>query len=273
MLNPLASGDGWSASEISKTAGNHVRGECVHQHLTIGVMLAGSFQYESEHFKHVFFPGSALVSAGGQRFACEHDGLTDNSLLLLRYSADNFERLALDAGAPLDPNRILSHALSLPNSALPLIAEVRNGILSKDETAWDDLSFRIGAEVMRALAKSTEEERVISAGDHRRIALAVRFIEAAYQQTLTLAEMAAAAALSPYHFLRRFRQIVGMTPHQFLIRKRLQEAAISLRRTHESITSIALRVGFGDLSNFTRTFRHAFGVSPGVYRTMNRGRA
>ena len=82
----------------------------------------------------------------------------------------------------------------------------------------------------------------------------------------TIAALAAMAKLSPYHFLRSFKAITGVTPHQWLLRARLRAAAEKLAATTAPVTEIALAVGFEDLSNFTRTFHAEFGASPRQYR-------
>ena len=78
------------------------------------------------------------------------------------------------------------------------------------------------------------------------------------------------AAMAPYHFLRVFRQVAGMTPHQFVLRTRLHRAAVRLRGSDESISAIAFDVGFNDLSTFNRRFRRVMGVSPSAYRLRHR---
>ena len=65
--------------------------------------------------------------------------------------------------------------------------------------------------------------------------------------------------MSPYHFLRTFRAVVGMTPHQFILRTRLNRAAVRLRRTDEHISAIAFAAGFNDLSTFNRRFQRMMG--------------
>jgi AraC-like DNA-binding protein len=72
--------------------------------------------------------------------------------------------------------------------------------------------------------------------------------------------------MSPYHFLRTFRQVVGMTPHQFVLRTRLHRAAVRLRASDESVSAIAFAAGFRDLSTFNRRFRRLMGASPSAYR-------
>ena len=102
--------------------------------------------------------------------------------------------------------------------------------------------------------------------DERRISAVLRHIEAQVDEPLSIAELAHAAAMSPYHFLRTFRALVGMTPHQFILHARMKRAAVSLRRTHENISAIAFAAGFGDLSTFNRRFHRIFGLSPSAYR-------
>jgi AraC family transcriptional regulator len=72
--------------------------------------------------------------------------------------------------------------------------------------------------------------------------------------------------MSPYRFLRTFRSVVGLTSHQFILRTRLHRAAVSLRRSDDSISSIAFASGFNDLSTFNRRFRRFIGHTPGAYR-------
>ena len=79
------------------------------------------------------------------------------------------------------------------------------------------------------------------------------------------------AGISPFHFLRLFSSVLGVTPHQYLVRSRLRHAARRLTGDESPITDIAYDVGFGDLSNFVRTFHRAAGVSPRKFREASRG--
>src|SRR5262249_19578327 len=76
------------------------------------------------------------------------------------------------------------------------------------------------------------------------------------------------AGLSQFHFLRLFANALGVTPHQYLVRSRLRHAARLLADSDRAITDVALDVGFGDLSNFVRTFHRAAGASPRRFRRL-----
>ncbi len=79
---------------------------------------------------------------------------------------------------------------------------------------------------------------------------------------LSVFELAKIARLSPFHFSRLFKNSVGMTPCQYVIRERIQEGGRMLRTGKESIAEIALAVGFSSQSHFTDIFRKITGSTP-----------
>ncbi len=89
-------------------------------------------------------------------------------------------------------------------------------------------------------------------------------VEAEASERLALAGLARDAGMSAYHFLRTFRQVVGRTPHQYVLCTRLHRTALLLRGSDRAISQIALDTGFEDLSTFNRRFRRVMGVAPGV---------
>jgi len=84
-------------------------------------------------------------------------------------------------------------------------------------------------------------------------------------EKITLDELATVCALERFQFLKLFKQTVGMTPHAWLVRLRLERACFLLGSTKWQLTQIAHEVGFYDQSHFTRAFRQAFGVPPSQY--------
>ena len=108
--------------------------------------------------------------------------------------------------------------------------------------------------------------KIRAAAPSARIVDVVHYVELHYAEPCRLGHLAVMAGLSRYHFLRRFRAAMGVSPHQYIIALRLRAAAERLRSTAEPITSIALDVGFNDLSNFNLLFRRSFGVAPRQWR-------
>src|SRR5262249_30967570 len=119
------------------------------------------------------------------------------------------------------------------------------------------------------LASGSQTARRRTHRDERRITRALRRIESAADEPLPLGALAHDAAMSPYHFLRTFRAVVGMTPHQYVLRTRLHRAAVHLRRSSDSIAAIAFEAGFNDLSTFNHRFRRLMGATPSAHRAHN----
>jgi AraC family transcriptional regulator len=83
---------------------------------------------------------------------------------------------------------------------------------------------------------------------------------------LTLAEIAAVARLSPYHFARQFKAATGL-PHQYVIKRRVELAKQLLQAGgHLSLAQVAARAGFADQSQFTHHFKRLVGVTPGRFQ-------
>jgi AraC family transcriptional regulator len=82
--------------------------------------------------------------------------------------------------------------------------------------------------------------------------------------------MARTSGYSRGHFLRSFRQLTGLTPHQYLLQRRLEHALALISTSAQSITTIALRCGFASDSHLSRLFKRTFGVAPSTYRANMR---
>jgi AraC-like DNA-binding protein len=92
------------------------------------------------------------------------------------------------------------------------------------------------------------------------------YVENNLGQPIDLKALAGAAGLSVYHFARTFKQSEGLSPHAYVLERRIAKARNLLARTDLPLSVIALELGFADQSHFARRFRQTVGVSPGKYR-------
>ena len=107
--------------------------------------------------------------------------------------------------------------------------------------------------------------------DPGRLRAVVEDIEDHLDDGLTLARMAEVAHLSAYHFARRFKAATGLSPHQYVISRRIERARAFLEREPGlSLVEIAARIGFSDQSQFTHHFKRIVGATPGRFRRSAR---
>ncbi|MEO3753678.1 AraC family transcriptional regulator [Streptomyces sp. B6B3] len=93
--------------------------------------------------------------------------------------------------------------------------------------------------------------------------------DARYSDGLTVADLAAAAALSPAHFSRCFKAAFGESPHQYLLTRRLERAAALLLATDWTVAEVGVAVGVRSIGSFTTTFGRVYGMTPQAYRVAH----
>jgi transcriptional regulator GlxA family with amidase domain len=132
--------------------------------------------------------------------------------------------------------------------------------------SWEELSIQVAAQTVETALGHARRESDLTPDVVGRVTRVVRTIERHPDARLTLDRLARSADLSPYHFLRTFERVTGVTPHQYVLRARLREAATRLTTDRSKVLDVALDCGFGDVSNFNRAFRAEFGVAPQRFR-------
>jgi AraC family transcriptional regulator len=236
-----------------------------HETYSISYVRRGSFGCRTRGQTFELVAGSFLLGSPGDEYVCthEHHGGGDECLSF-HFDAALLESLGLAAH-------------SWRSGALPPLA--RLGVLAEeaqaaadgsDALALDERGTLLAARFLELIGGAPPAQRVPSARDRRRVVRAALWLEAHAREPLDLMRTAAVAGVSGYHFLRLFAQVTGVTPHQYLVRARLRRAARLLLQPERSIAEIAYEVGFGDLSNFIRTFRRASGSAPRQFREQRR---
>lgn len=236
-----------------------------HQRCSISYVRRGSFGYRSRGRLHELVPGATLLGRAGDTFLCTHEHhLAGDECLSFQLPEGAAESLKLDVDC------VQSGALP-PLPELVVLGELaQKTALGEADVGLDEVALTFVMRCAQAVSGAPSRALSPSARDRRRTVESALHLDEAAHEPLCLDAMAAQVGLSPFHYLRMFRQVVGVTPHQYLVRARLRRAA-RLLAMDLPITRIAYEVGFSDLSNFVRTFRRAVGVPPGVFRRAARG--
>ncbi len=243
----------------------------VHRNFSIAYVRKGSFgyRYRGELFELV--AGSVLVGHAGDEFVCTHDhhDCGDECLsfqfrpatldTLIRGSRTELAKLWRVGGVP-------------PLPELMVIGELAQSIADgRSDVGLDEAALLFAHRCVETVSGRNADRRVVHARDRQRAVEAALRIDDRSHESLDLDSAANDAGLSAFHFLRLFSAVLGVTPHQYLVRSRLRRAARMLADGAHSISDVAFDVGFGDLSNFVRTFHRAAGVSPRRFRQAARG--
>ncbi|HEV2271412.1 MAG TPA: AraC family transcriptional regulator [Steroidobacteraceae bacterium] len=266
----LASGPGWSVRDALCTSGpGDPSYEERHSAYSIALVTDGKFQYRTTQGSALLTPGSLLLGNQGACFECGHQHSRGDRCLAFHYSPEVFESVV----AAVPGARRLALAVPRLPPVPSVLAVLAAAHALRDESGdpeeFRELALRVAGAVCGALQEdSPAARRAPTLRDERRVAAALHRIEAQQGVQLSVAELAAEAALSPFHFLRVFEQVVGVTPGQYMLRARLHRAAVRLRRSRDNIAAVALDCGFDDLSTFNRQFRRATGLTPGAYRAQ-----
>jgi AraC-like DNA-binding protein len=264
----IARGEGWTVADVVCTCGPQDRPyEERHASYAIAMVVAGSFQYRSPLGRGLMTPGTLLLGKEGQCFECGHQHGAGDRCVSFWYAPDYFERLAIDAGARgrgaafavarVPPLRLLA----------PLVARAAAGAMgAAGIIPWEELAVTLAVRTIHAAANLSSNANGLPLNAEARVTRAVRAIDRHPHAGLSLGRLARHAGVSPYHFLRTFEHLTGITPHQYVMRARLREAATRLVTEPSKVLDLALDCGFGDISNFNRAFRAEFGMNPRAFR-------
>lgn len=264
LVEPLAKTPNLTATLYRCTAGPEDRPFAeAHGTYSIAFVRRGSFGYlnRGRHFDMV--PGSILVGRPGDEYTCTHDHHEGgDECLCFKLTPELVETIGDDAES-------WQRGAVAPRAELMVLGALAEAAIAGDSNvALEEAGLALVAKVVALATGDRHGMGKIRAKDRRRIVAAAHWIEEHAQEEIDLASAGRETGLSAFHFLRLFAKVIGVTPHQYLIRARLRQAARLLAEDDQPITDIAFEIGFGDLSNFVRTFHRAAGMSPRAFRHL-----
>lgn len=232
---------------------------------SISYVRKGSFGCHCRGRFHELVAGSILVGHPGDEYTCTHDHVCGDECLSFFLDPELVEAIG-------DRAEIWRIGSVPPLSELMVLGELaQTAADGNSDIGLDEVGHLFAGRFVDVVAGRAPKQMTAALRDRRRAVETALWIDAHSHRPIDLEDAAQQAGISPFHFLRLFADVLGVTPHQYLVRSRLRHAARRLADDDSPITDIAYDVGFGDLSNFVRTFHRAAGASPLRFRQASRG--
>jgi AraC family transcriptional regulator len=188
-----------------------------------------------------------------------------------------FDRLKDDFNIPVAPAHLIRHAVGIDDD---VIDQIGRSILSEltVETAASRVyveaaSLTLAARLLQKHCDSgpcTPSESSSHHLDHIRLRRVLDYIAANIKEDITLVNLAGVAGYSPFHFARKFTLAMGIPPHSYISRIRLEKAMAELAAGKLPLAEIALNAQFSSQASFTRAFHRATGMTPKEYQRRRR---
>src|SRR3954454_17583169 len=236
-----------------------------HRCHSISYVRSGSFGLHCRGRFSELVAGSVLIGHPGDEYTCTHEHVCGDECLAfflppewVAAIADSQTSGQVGAVPPLPELVVLGE----------LAQAAANG---SSDIGLDEIGQVLASRFVEVVSGTPRKAGPDAARDRRRAVETALWIDAHSHQQINLENAADQAGISPFHFLRLFSDVLGVTPHQYLLRSRLRHAARRLADGDSPVTDIAYDVGFADLSNFVRTFGRAAGASPHKFRRASRG--
>jgi AraC family transcriptional regulator len=236
-----------------------------HANYSVSYVRKGSFGCSTRGETFELVAGSVMVGRPGDEYMCthHHHGCGDECLSF------HFPRSFVEALG--DGNAWRAGGVA-PLPQLMVLGELaQRAAEGGNDLGVDEVGLLFAARFVEVV--SGRERKPARGGDRdrRRAVETAHWLDENSHRAIDLDDAASQAGLSAFHFLRLFSSALGVSPHQYLVRSRLRNAARLLADEDRAVTDVAYEAGFGDLSNFVRTFHRAAGVSPGQFRRAAKG--
>jgi AraC family transcriptional regulator len=213
-------------------------------------------------------PGGLFIIPPGHSHWATWDGAT--TFLALYLVPEAIAQAVRDDGLDADRLEIQYRFAAFDPEFASLALALHQQLASpdaEDRLYVDTLSVQLAVHVLRRYGTTPLQPRSYRGGLSRaKMRAVLDYLNAHLCQNVQLSELARLVEMSPFHFLRLFRDSSGLTPHQYLVHRRVEVARSMLVHGDLSLADVAHRVGFADQSHFTRHFRRLTGAPPGQLR-------
>ncbi|NML22611.1 helix-turn-helix transcriptional regulator [Pseudoflavitalea sp. G-6-1-2] len=254
--------------------------------LSIKTVMEGEEFYDVDQRKLILRPGQFLVLNNEQRYGCRIDPGTKVKCLSIFFQRDFAASVLHDAQHNeynlLDDRGVGSTVpefFQTLNEVTPALQQHFSTLINELEQFGYDEN-RVNESMvflLRQLISShrseltrTQQVTAVKAGTrheiYRRLCMAKDLLHSSYNEQLDLMTISSQAFLSVPQLVRQFKSAFDCTPHQYLIRIRLDHAARLLQQTDIPVQDITWKCGFENLSAFSRAFKSAYGLQPTAYR-------
>ncbi|NER78551.1 MAG: helix-turn-helix transcriptional regulator [Leptolyngbya sp. SIO1D8] len=184
-----------------------------------------------------------------------------------------FLQAVAQSAADLDPDRLeLANEFRIRDPQLEQIllllrAELHKGDGWAGQLYVESLANVLAIKLLREYSAAKPRVALYEGGlGDRKILQISDYIHAHLDQSIKLADLANVAGMSQFHFSRMFKQSMGISPHQYLLKQRVEQAKGLLKQSKLAIAEIALQCGFNSQSHLSKHFREATGMTPSSYR-------
>jgi AraC-like DNA-binding protein len=263
----ILQGDKISVHDYRCTAGPDSK-PFVEQHTShsIAYVRKGSFGCTKRGRAFELVTGSVMIGHPGDEYVCTHDHhVCGDECLSFFFHPELVDAIGGTA-------EVWRTGCAPPLPELMVLGELAQAASDgRSDVGLDEIGHVLANRFVEVVSGRAQKPVRATARDRRRAVETAMWIDAHAHQPIELEDAAGETGLSPFHFLRLFSGVLGVSPHQYLVRSRLRHAARLLADDERPVTDIAYDVGFGDLSNFVRTFHRAAGVSPRRFREASKG--